>query len=234
MCWWSQWFGVVLGGSITRWLRDGVIWLFHLQMRILFPFLYANYFRTFLLIMRTRSFLLYCTYGVHTQCQCTLVTKTFPHDCSTGNISCSEQKRKESDEKNQNETTIRQRGDSVTVIDTIASKIKLSCCCQSTGPVVEPLPSLSSSSIPWTRHLSSVDASVVVVLVFVLIFFRRRLCRRCIFLGAVVYPPPASAGVSVPSDAAYIPCPLPAPPSFSLILRARLTIQTPPSSSSIP
>ena len=51
----------------------------------------------------------------------------------------------------------------------------------------------SSSPIPWTCRLSSTDAYVIVVLLFVLIFHCWRLHRRFIFLGPVVYPlPPPS------------------------------------------
>ena len=69
-------------------------------------------------------------------------------------------------------------------------KSTLRCCCQSTRPIVNPLPPPSSSLIPWTRHLSFTDTSIVVALVFVLIYLLRRLRRRHRFLGTVVKPPP--------------------------------------------
>ena len=68
-------------------------------------------------------------------------------------------------------------------------KSTLRCCGQSIGPVVNPLPPPSLSPIPWTRRLSSSNAYVVIVLVFVLIFLRRRLCRCHRLLGPFVKPP---------------------------------------------
>ena len=60
---------------------------------------------------------------------------------------------------------------------------------QSIGPVVKMLTPPSSSPIPWTRHISSADASVVVVEALVLIFIRLRLHCRCRSLRPVVDPP---------------------------------------------
>ena len=47
-----------LDDKVSHLVRGG---LFQLQMRISFPFLRANYFRTSFLIIRTRGFLLSCT-----------------------------------------------------------------------------------------------------------------------------------------------------------------------------
>ena len=69
-------------------------------------------------------------------------------------------------------------------------KSTLHCLFQSTRPVVNLLPPLSSSSIPTTRHLSSVDASVVFGAVFVLIFLLRPIHHHSRLLGPVVYPSP--------------------------------------------
>ena len=116
-----------------------------------------------------------------------LVQKYFPHNCSTDIISFSEQKILESDENN---IKMRQRLDRENTMLLLPTwnqgKSTLRCRCQSTGPVVDPLPPPFSSSIPYKRCLSSADASFVVVVVFVLIFFLQRFCRCRRFLGPVV------------------------------------------------
>ena len=70
--------------------------------------------------------------------------------------------------------------------------------CQFTRPVVNPLPPLLSSSIPWMLCLSSADASIVVVVVFVLIFLLRLLYHCCRFFGSIIYPLPPLSLSSIP------------------------------------
>ena len=140
-------------------------------MIILFPFLRAKGLRRFLLIMRTCIFLTLLYVGVtyksfvYTWCQNIL------RDCSTDSLYCSDGRGKVIWRKQyQNETARIQRRESVTVSDAIARKSTLRRCCQSICPVVEPLLPPSLSPIPWTRLLSSANASVVIVEVFVIIF----------------------------------------------------------------
>ena len=56
-------------------------------------------------------------------------------------------------------------------------------------PIVKPPTPPLSSPITWSRRLSSANASVVILEVFVLIFLHWRLRRHCRFLGSVVDPP---------------------------------------------
>ena len=79
-------------------------------------------------------------------------------------------------------------------------KPALCCRYQSTRPVIYLLPPPLPSLIPWKRRLPSTYISVVVVLVFVLIFllWRLRLCRR--FLGTGVYLLPSLSLSPIPQS----------------------------------
>ena len=105
-----------------------------------------------------------------------------------------QQKKKESNENNIK--TRQQPGwDKTVLLLEIWKQVKstLYCSCQSTGTVINPMPPPLLSSIAWTRRLSSANASVVFIVVFVLIFLLWRLHRRRRLLGPFVYPlPPPS------------------------------------------
>ena len=72
---------------------QGLLGLFQLQMRISFPFVRAKKLRTSLLIMNTRTFYSPVRRRYIHKVSVYLVQKYFPYDCSTDNISCSEQKK---------------------------------------------------------------------------------------------------------------------------------------------
>ena len=191
-------------------------------MRISFIFLLAKDLRTSLLIMKTRSFYSPARIGYIRKVSVDLVQKYFLHDCSTDSISCS--KKKESDEKN------RQRRDSVTISNPIASKvntllslpIQRSCCRSASASVVVSNP-LDASSI-LCRRLHCRCSSICYHLPLPtppLLSYITWACR----LATAAY-----VVVSNTLDALYIPCPLPTPLSSSLSSRARLTLPTPPSS----
>ena len=108
-------------------------------------------------------------------------------------------KKKESDENNIKTIQRLDRDKIVLLLENRKQgKPTLRCCCQSTGPVIDPLPPLSSSLIPWTRRLSSTDTSVVVVVVFLIIFLLRRLCRCRRLIRPVVYPQPPTSLSTTP------------------------------------
>ena len=70
-------------------------------------------------------------------------------------------------------------------------------CCQSIGPVVEPLPPLLLSPIPLTCRLSSSNTYVVIANVLVLIFLCQILRHSCIYIGPIVNIPPHPLSYSI-------------------------------------
>ena len=115
-----------------------------------------------------------------------LVQKYFPHNCSTDSISYREQKKGIWWKQYQNETSNRQRQNSVTVSNQTAMTINTPLLllihrayCQYTSASVvisNPLDNLSILRRRLRCHF----------FVFVLIFLYRRLWRCCIIVGAVV------------------------------------------------
>ena len=134
-----------------------------------------------------------CKVSVH------FVQKYFPHDCRTDSLSCSKQGGKESDENNTKTRQQQDREDTVLLLATqYQGKSTLCSRFQSIGPDVEPLLPPSLSPIPCTCRLSSANASFVVVELFGIIFFFRRLRCRHISLGTVVKPPPPLLSSLIP------------------------------------
>ena len=98
---------------------------------------------------------------------------------------------KESDKKNIKMRQRLDRDETLLLLATLKQgKSTLCCRFRSTRPIIDPLPPPLSSTISWTHRISSANASVLVVVVFVLIFLLQRLYRCHRFLGPVVYPLP--------------------------------------------
>ena len=97
--------------------------LLQLQMRISFPFLLAKELRRFYWSREIVFLSLLYVGGTYSRLVYTWYKNNFPHDCSTDNLSCREWKKGIWWKQYQNDTATKQRRDSVTVSDAIASKI---------------------------------------------------------------------------------------------------------------
>ena len=161
-------------------------------MIISFPFLRSKDLHTYLLIMRACSFLTLLYVGV------TYARLVFSWHKTIFRIiavfilfHAANGEKMESDENN---IKTRQQLDRDKTLLLLATwnqgKWTLRYSCQFTRPVVDPMPPLLLSSIPWRLYLSSADASVVVVVVSVLLLLLRRLYHCSRFFGCVIYPPP--------------------------------------------
>ena len=152
-----------------------------------FTFLRYNDLHTSLLIMRTRSFLTLLYVRVTYARLVYTWYKNIFRMIAVLILFLAVKKKKEPDENNIKTRQRRDRDETVILFVTqYQGKSTRRCCCQSTWPVVEPLPPPLSSLIPWKHCLSSADPSVIIVVFFIIIFLRRRLRHHRRFLGTIV------------------------------------------------